>query len=388
MLGIVLLSLFSFANDDVVCTTHLAYGDSAQKPNSELLGVSSEKPVFASDRLETISTEKVVEILGSEWYGLYDWSFDGRSIIIGYDIHKPNRTDPDLAIMTANAEDVKKLDLRKISNTIGLSISGPPTYAKFSPSGDRILFDAYPFSYGVGIDALFIYNIENQTLQRIVNSTSVHFPLGGFDWMPDGNLVYVDRTIENDNELSTLWLIDPNGNKMDMLYSGSEAFGLMDISPDGEKILFIRRIMHTPSQLVVFDIKKNEFKTILEEDGIGDVRWSPNGKFILYQHAYGYEGKYGPLSHALRLTSVDGSLNELLYDKGDLMRFVISSDGKFIMFALASDPSGEHKLVRMELTQAIPEFSEIAMIILASAVSFVLVKRLDPNLGKSMLRKK
>jgi len=205
--------------------------------------------------------------------------------------------------------------------------------------------------------------VTSQITRTAFTNSTVQW-INGFDWMPDGNIVYVEgsREIMTGKADFQLWLADSDGNKIKKLFSRSRDMGIADASPDGRKILL------TSGR--IFDIDKGELDGVLSfvinRSGY-NAKWSPSGDLLIYSSS----GGYGP-GGTMYITSADGSYDQILYTGiPKPVDPAISPDGRLVIFGspIATwDRYDDAGIYRMELSKPIPEFPINLMIITAVAL--------------------
>jgi Tol biopolymer transport system component len=158
----------------------------------------------------------------------------------------------------------------------------------WSPNGKRIAFQGWD-NNNPSLNAIYTGRSSDAgNLKRVKGTNGNDLP---GDYSPDGTRLAFGRGLPNGNSVGSVWVVNLNGS------------GLKELSP--------------PKQLV----------------GFGTIRWSPDGRNIMFQDAR------NEATGALWTVHPDGShLKRVFQDsKG---RFAISStwspDGKQIMFALDS----------------------------------------------------
>jgi Tol biopolymer transport system component len=256
--------------------------------------------------------------------------------------------------MSSVGRELKKINIPKLEGV---------SFPRISPSEDSIVF--------VGHDNdrinLFKYRLKEDVTSQITRTAFTNSTvqwINGFDWMPDGNIVYVEgsREIMTGKADFQLWLADSDGNKIKKLFSRSRDMGIADASPDGRKILL------TSGR--IFDIDKGELDGVLSfvinRSGY-NAKWSASGDLLIYSSS----GGYGP-GGTMYITSADGSYDQILYTGiPKPVDPAISPDGRFIIFGspIATwDRYDDAGIYRMELSKPIPEFPINLMIITAVAL--------------------
>ena len=194
------------------------------------------------------------------------------------------------------SESLWKIDLKDDSlQKIPLHIFeqyGNANELKVSPEGAFVAMKGYYTEQdGSEHSGLFIYNLDNKKLEKIIDMVKVH--VTSFDWMPDGTILYHESITQN---AGILWNIDKNGNILDKIYEGEPNFGYMDVSPDGVKVSF-RAVEKEPGRspppsaedfdppgtITWFDVSTKEFfEQTITYNIYATTRWSPDNDYLYY----------------------------------------------------------------------------------------------------------
>lgn len=343
---------------------------SIQKIQSNIITVVVQEPIFKGKLEKLVDMERIVKLLELDpdkiknsappenlQFYQFDWSASGN--LITFTTFGPSGWS--IWLMSADGKELNIIEIPKFE------AAGFP---RIAPSEDSIVFFAQHDSDRLD---LFKYDIKEEKISQITRTeftnSTVQF-INGFDWMPDGNIVYVEGSRERMTGKADfqLWLADSDGNKIKKLFSRSRDTGVADASPDGHKILL--------ASGRIFDVDKGELDGIISStiiDRGGYARWSPSGDLLVYSSI----GAYGP-GGTMYITSADGSYDQVLHTGiPKPVDPAISPDGRFIIFGSpigAWDTYDNAGIYRMELSKAIPEFP-FAIIIASLAIGAMIALR-------------
>jgi hypothetical protein len=172
-------------------------------------------------------------------------------------------------------------------------------------------------------------------------------------------LAYIDR-----NGLQ-FWPVDDTEaeNRIDNMagtyypYFEGSPIGRADLNDDATKMVF------AAAGIIYIDIASGKTSVLRERDPcVNSVEFAPYEEFLVYSEQPGQECRWpedasGP---ALRLTSLDGTIDQLLYvDTGWLPDVVLSPDGKYAAsfdYGNWEDERDPARLTLLQLPRPIPEF--------------------------------
>lgn len=271
---------------------------------------------------------------------LYDWSKDGKFIIAGFHISHKNY----LVSIDPSGTMLEKLNIGQLDGFYP---------ARISPSGNYVLFSGVKLDAQGAVQNLYLYDMVAKTMKQLTNNTEhdsgrpQNTQIQYYGWTPDGNIIYNE---ENGFSVPTpigsvsfsLWKADMTGKKLGQLcysinYFGHPnftsttnncSFAEMSISPDGKEISFADN-----PNIGIFHMDTNQTTTVANfyNDFGATTKWIPNSSAIVYDEFTDentHEWKLG-------IMSMDGSFNKIIYSIrwGNDGFPVVSSDGKYIMFA-------------------------------------------------------
>ena len=103
--------------------------------------------------------------------------------------------------------------------------------------------------------------------------------LGGFDWTPDGRVVYVTRS----GDYSDIWIMNADGTGQKQLTSNEDSENNIRVSPDGRYIVFASSRAGGLQHIFRMDTDGGSMKQLTEGD-FGDYNpfWSPDGQWVFF----------------------------------------------------------------------------------------------------------
>ncbi len=340
---------------------------SMHEVQSNVITVVVKEPIFQGKLEKLVDVERVVKLLGLDpdqvknsgsedvWFQQFDWSLSGK-LVTFTTFSRPDGWS--FWLMSPDGKELKRI------NTPRFEGAGFP---RIAPSEDSIVFFAQHDSDRID---LFKYNLVEDKISQITQTeftdSTVQW-INGFDWMPNGDIVYVEGNREKITGKADfqLWVADSDGNKIKKLFSRSIDMSIADVSPDGHKILL--------GSGRIFDVDKGELDGVLsfviDRNGY-PARWSPSGELLVYSSSGGY-GAGG----IMYITSADGTYDQVLYQGiPKPVDPTISPDGRFIIFGSPIATWGTYEdagIYKMELSKAVPEFS-VVIIVISIAIAIML----------------
>lgn len=241
-------------------------------------------------------------------------------------------------------------DLFNIKNVNEAVISPDKKYIAYTLSVPRPLIDRPGNNYS----NLFIYDLSNRTtkdiFERNLNITSIQ-------WSKNSkNIFFLSRL--NEDKFIQLYSISIDGGEPEKIFSVEENIISYSLSPDGNKIAFVRNDDVNPKKsellskgfdaeiyeeeyqnrtLYLYDINSKTIKQITKSVSVFEFSWSPDSKTIaaaiadksLVDDSYMFK----------RIFIIDtetGDNYKLVDNPGKLTHLSVSPDGKHLAFVSAS----------------------------------------------------
>jgi hypothetical protein len=302
--------------------------------------------------------------------GDFDWSKNGHLVAFNMNAGAPISY---LRTMNMDNHEITPAKIPIEFNSV--------SYIHISPDSNSVYFIGQYNNKSETYQDIFRYYPSNQAYSLITKNSHVY----SFDFMPDGNLVYVethtnstrlekDRPVFLVRNYDVLWISSPEGDKIKPIYNGTQLFDGMSVSPNGSKIAFVSRddplhpssngtdvvnfgslggpIKNYPSYFTVFDINAKTFTIIKEsnDDEFWNVKWISDDH-ILYEtflHQCVQDKTIGEQScpaGLLDIMTVSDGLTNVLYGNqlapftSPLVGAAISPDGRSIIFGINYDYS-------------------------------------------------
>jgi len=214
----------------------------------------------------------------------------------------------------------------------------------FSPSGDKVAF-ASNRGYEYSLFDLYLMDLTSGRERRLDRQIN---PFICFS--PDGKKIIYSKTSFHPTKrafLSDLYSVDIKSGRRKRLTSGLRA-SEPSISPDGEKIVFVRKEGGN-SNLFLLDLRKGEISPLTEDhDGLTQnfsPSFSPDGKMV----AFASFRKGQRDIYLLRLQ--DRSIFPLTFDQADDRCPVFSPTGRKVYF-ISDREKGAFNLYSIDLKTA------------------------------------
>lgn len=135
--------------------------------------------------------------------------------------------------------------------------------------------------------ALHVIDVVSATIERTI---SLDCTLNSPDWSPDGGRILFAGQCAEDTSETLLWTVRPDGTDLRQVTAGGEPEfrvddGFASWSPDGERIVFDRRIENSdsPTRVMVVDADGSDLRELDTGSGYAwSPVWSPDGTEIAF----------------------------------------------------------------------------------------------------------
>ena len=207
---------------------------------------------------------------------------------------------------------------------------------RWSPDGHSILVGGWDLKGNKGI-----YRIDTQSgiftlIVPPVNTGSFYF-LTTHAWSRDGKSIFLGRLSSNLPSVTQIMLREIESGTEKELYRGS-GFLLLSHSPDGKWMAFINR--GTGGFISIMPAAGGEPRELYkfkEKDSIQGIRWTPNGKYILFEQKQAKEKKF----RWWRIPMEGGEPQKLELECDTVFYTSFHPDGRHVVFS-SSASTGEN----------------------------------------------
>ncbi len=153
-------------------------------------------------------------------------------------------------------------------------------WPEWSPDGSKILFQ----SRRNGNLDLFVMSADGSNLVQLTDDPA-HDYVGS--WSPDGSKIYfLSWRMEGEETIASphYYVMSENGGGQQRLIAESpNTSGALSPSPDGKRVVFVRRGADTGSEIIEFTLSDGRKNTLYASvQSLGAPAYSPDGKSIAF----------------------------------------------------------------------------------------------------------
>ncbi len=198
------------------------------------------------------------------------WSPDGQNVSF-MNTWRSAQMDRQLALSSLWWFDVASGEAQSVFQEDRL----PGTNPRWSPNGEWLSY-ATP-------EGIRLYNLESGENRMIKNTLRA-----AAQWSPDGKSILLrDVVIKNDQFVTQLFLYDLSSDTITNLNADENMENILAAwSPDGKFISVVRRDLSNPrgDQIWIMRADGSEAHAITNAPAVlhGNLNWSPDGKYLLY----------------------------------------------------------------------------------------------------------
>lgn len=243
--------------------------------------------------------------------------------------------------------DTEKIEVLKPPKKMAQRFEGSNCDPVWSPDGQSLAYLSRRARQGLESSAICIMNMDSgeeiELLPKLRN-------LGGVRWLPDGKSFIVLGTDENDQ--TGLFRMDARTGETALVVTGDSGYHALRCSPDGKKVFYEADVWREKIfRILMFELDTQQKKEVYRsESQILRMDISPDGEQLVF-----YEG----MDNTIKLISVGGGQpkNLLKIEDGGINGVAWSPDGKYILLSkiIKGGKTGKCELWRISSTGGEPE---------------------------------
>jgi TolB protein len=220
---------------------------------------------------------------------------------------------------------------------LNINLVGSLQNPAFSPDGKSILLTRFRNGYNVGPADLFIFDLKNGTLKKLVYDGFDNINLPGSVWNQKKSSIVFSSSRGAHDEIYTVRADATSSNGIQVTERDNFAAYEPTFSPDGEMIVFESHPVEVEDHgvITIFDLEGSSGYCALTIDS-EDARqpnWSPKGDKILYQ-------KYLNDQWDIWTMNIDGGKQkQVTLGEGDKTDASFSQDSDHIIYSFETDSS-------------------------------------------------
>ncbi len=243
--------------------------------------------------------------------------------------------------------DIEKIEVLKPPEKMAQRFEGSNCDPVWSPDGRSLAYLSRRERHGLESSAICIMKIDSgeeiELLPKLRN-------LGGLRWLPDGKSFIVLGTDENDE--TGLFRMDARTGEIALVVTGDSGYHALRCSPDGKKVFYEADVWREKTfRILMFDLDTQQKKEVYRSEGqILRMDISPDGEQLVF-----YEG----MDNTIKLISVEGGQPKKLLkiEDGGINGVAWSPGGKYILLSkiIKGGKTGKCELWRITSEGGEPE---------------------------------
>ena len=219
----------------------------------------------------------------------------------------------------ANAHPADKRTTAQIAGVLGMTRNTEP---RFSPDGTRI---AYSVRSNGPYGELEVVDLQTGEIRTLTTSGAL---LLSPAWSPDGRYIYFSSS---QGGTMNLWRIPAEGGQAQQITAGQGDDAQLDVSADGNKIVFSTwRLNTTIARAEIAKENQESIKALTNDPGRNQLApaYSPDGKYLAY-----FSNLKGAENESIWVANADGSMPvQLVRDDRVNIFPVWAPDGKGVFY--------------------------------------------------------
>ncbi|MDD2840064.1 MAG: hypothetical protein PHY80_02955 [Rickettsiales bacterium] len=246
----------------------------------EVSGHFDSKILFVSESGKARDRQKKIAMMDFNGDNL-EYITNGMNLVLTPIFSRSNKNEIIYLEYRDKKPHIFKLDLLTKKLTLIGNITEMSFAPNFNPTGlNEIVFsgtsDGYSNIYKVNFDK---GNIEQLTFDKSISTSP--------SWSPDGEkIVFVsDKT-----GVRKLYIMDKNGDNTELITKGRGVYDKPSWSPDGKLISFVK-LEKGEFSIGLMTPKGGSERDIKSAYLVEGIKWSPNGRYLIYSKQQGPFGK-------------------------------------------------------------------------------------------------
>ena len=246
----------------------------------ETSGHFDSKIIFISETGKIKNRKKRIAMVDFDGSNL-KYITDGKNLVLTPVFSKYDKNEIIYLEYKNDKAQLYKLNLQ--SNKLELiSDIGEMTYApNFNPNGtNEVVFSA---TKG-GISNIYKMNFDDKKVKQLTFDRAISTVPS---WSPDGERIIF---VSDKTGVRKLYIMDKNGNNIEMITKNRGTYDKPSWSPDGKLISFVKLEGGEFSIGLITPDGESE-RTIMSAYLVEGIKWSPNGRYLIYSKQKGPFGK-------------------------------------------------------------------------------------------------
>lgn len=246
----------------------------------EISGHFDSKIIFTSETGKVKNRKKRIAMIDFDGSNLR-YITDGKNLVLTPVFSKYNKNE--IIYLEYKNDEAQLYKLNLLNNNLQLiSDVGEMTYApNFNPNGtNEVVFSATKD----GLSNIYKLNFNTNEIKQLTFDRAISTVPS---WSPDGEkIVFVsDKT-----GVRKLYIMDKNGDNVEMISKNYGTYDKPSWSPDGKLISFVK-LGGGEFSIGLMTPTGDSERTIMSAYLVEGIKWSPNGRYLIYSKQKGPFGK-------------------------------------------------------------------------------------------------